>query len=1020
MNFRLVQYQKEQQIMNLFLKVIIMGIIDKILNGGENDDSDDKLVDRDDFGKSDINNLGGKNKWPYSVDEDASERVIYDGDEIQHIIKHPGEEDDEYWAGETVREMMESHMVRADENSWIGYTRDRIKGFNQCGIQKNSLFRHIAFFGQTGYGKSTALTNLMTQWAFAGHGMCFIDPKGEDSKELLQKIPEDRLDDVVWVEPGNPKRDRVVGFNFLDTMTNPGEDGFENEVAGIVTDLVDVVRAGKTGWGATMDTVSKAIARPLIRAEEDYTILDMYKILVDEDERELFTDIFGEGAENEYMKRIKEMDNDEFDPLIRRFEEWIGNQVTKELVAHRQSKVNIANCVKEGKILIVRNSELPSEDLKSLVSTAIMRRIWSAITSREKKNREPFFLVADEFDKVSRGEMNIGDMLSMARSFKLSICLANQYPSQLDDDVKRAIYSNVENLFTFKISNDKDARDIAKPFEIDKSAIFNLDKYEIIGRLSVDGETTDALKISTFAPYPPRRSEDEIEDVIGRKLNEQGVPKLDGDEAYGVLAPKGVKEEDGEERFIDESSGEEITEEQVLACVHTGGIRGGTREIDGKEGWVSKEDVVEEMKNYVGESYESILSNAIEKIPEAKLKTCTADGGKVFMRLTSEGEETVFVQDTGSGGSSGKIGHKEMLKKAYKEFTKLGYNVTLPKQIGEDQPDGRAEPPIKPVENSETFEEAKELREKAEREYPRLYNIFGDEELHLEAESTTVKGKPKQTIKNLVKGVEKGKKTVFLVPEGENEFERWGRKCEDIFKKPPFVREIDENSNRWFYTESSKLKLDDGYYALQKGDGKSTVWKEKEEDGSTKIILEDPDDGSVIARFDDISDIDNPSRRKFPFNYKYDRGRKKVIVRDNQGNEVDTFSDTDEFAKEGNYTNIREPQIPEKIFPGGTHPKESSWEIVIMPDKDSDYDEPQIYQSGKLTPLHSGEKDSKEEDKEDNEKDEEENLNKAAMEGFMENEGNPPDFKDNRDTEEEEDDEEEQEDRNLDFPDKNF
>lgn len=1038
-------------------------LINKIISNGDDDEkeTEEKPVTSD----KNLEDLDSSSDyWPYSIDNEPIDRKILSGQEIGYITqewnRREGKNEQQVWAGKDVRDMFECHRVRDDENTWLGYTRDRIKGFNSVGIQKDSLWRHLAFFGKTGYGKSTILTNLMTQWAMANHGICFIDPKGEDSINLLQKIPEHRLDDVVWVEPGNPKRDRVVGFNFLETMNDPEDYGFENEVGSVVNDLTGVIRAGKTGWGATMDTVSKAVARPLVRAEEDYTILDMWKILTDDEERELFADMFGNSIESQYMNRIKEMDEDEFDPIIRRFEQWVSNSVTRELVAHRKSRVNIAQAVRDGKIIIVRTSELPGEDLKSLVSTAMIKRIWSTITSRDEK--KPYFLVVDEFDKVSSGEMNIGEMLSMARSFKLSICLANQYPRQLSDEVKTAIYSNVDNLFSFNIgsANTRDARDISEPFDVSKQDVFNLDMFQIIGRLSIDGEKTDTLKINTFPPYPYRRDENEVKNLITRKLREQGVKKLDGTEEYGVLAPKGISKEGSERSFVDETTGEEITEEQVLACVHTGGIRNGTRKIDGSEGWVSKEYIVEEMKNYVGESYESILSNAVEKIPEAKLKTCTADGGNVFMRLTSEGETEVFVQDTGSGGSSGKIGHKTILKKSYKAFTKLGYKVKLPKQIGEEQADGIAEPPIKPAEESETVEEVKELERRIEDEYPRLYELFGDATLNLEAESTTVKGKPKQTIKNLAKADKDGRKAIFLVEEGEDKFERWGVKCEEIFCRPPFVREIDEYGNRWFYTESTKMTLDDGFHPLQKGNRKSTVWKERNGDSGNEIVLEDPDDGSVITSFKDISELSKPSKISFPYSYDYDRSREKVIIRNDKGNEVETFENTEEMSKKGNYTPIREPLIPEKLFSGGTYPDRDMWEVVILPDKESDYDEPQIYREGELIPLFSGKEtstknktDSKNtqkegdedfkpnketqkeapepEDTDDTSEKPEENrekddLSQAAMEGYMQNDGEPPEFVDNRDlkdkkeVENEDEEEKEEKESELEFPEKPF
>jgi len=80
----------------------------------------------------------------------------------------------------------------------------------------DSLFRHIWITGTTGYGKTTELLNMMVQWAYAGHGFTYFDPKGRDSRELLRKLPENRLEDVVWIEPGSTIHEKTIGMNFLE------------------------------------------------------------------------------------------------------------------------------------------------------------------------------------------------------------------------------------------------------------------------------------------------------------------------------------------------------------------------------------------------------------------------------------------------------------------------------------------------------------------------------------------------------------------------------------------------------------------------------------------------------------------------------------------------------------------------------------------------------------------------------------------------------------------------------------
>lgn len=58
--------------------------------------------------------------------------------------------------------------------------------------------RHMYVVGQTGTGKSTLLKDIIKQDIWAGRGVGYIDPHGQDAEELLQSIPSWRANDVVY------------------------------------------------------------------------------------------------------------------------------------------------------------------------------------------------------------------------------------------------------------------------------------------------------------------------------------------------------------------------------------------------------------------------------------------------------------------------------------------------------------------------------------------------------------------------------------------------------------------------------------------------------------------------------------------------------------------------------------------------------------------------------------------------------------------------------------------------------
>src|SRR5947199_6407919 len=60
---------------------------------------------------------------------------------------------------------------------------------------------HIYVIGKTGVGKSTLLLNMAISDIQKGKGLCIIDPHGDIAETILDCVPPERLDDVIYFNP---------------------------------------------------------------------------------------------------------------------------------------------------------------------------------------------------------------------------------------------------------------------------------------------------------------------------------------------------------------------------------------------------------------------------------------------------------------------------------------------------------------------------------------------------------------------------------------------------------------------------------------------------------------------------------------------------------------------------------------------------------------------------------------------------------------------------------------------------
>jgi len=121
------------------------------------------------------------------------------------------------------------------------------------------------------------------------------------------------------------------------------------------------------------------------------------------------------------------------------------------------------------------------------------------------KKVEDFFLYIDEFQNVTTPA--ISSILSEARKYRLSLNLAHQYISQLQDDIKGAVFGNVGSKACFRVSPE-DAEFMQKQFEpvFTSTDIMKLDNREAYMAMLYKGQPVKPFNIRT-ADNPPSNTQ---------------------------------------------------------------------------------------------------------------------------------------------------------------------------------------------------------------------------------------------------------------------------------------------------------------------------------------------------------------------------------------------------------------------------------------------------------------------------------------------------------------------------------
>ena len=885
----------------------------------------------------------------------------------------------------TPHQEQEALMMRSGQGDpyWLG--RGARKA-TEVGILPDILKRHMFVGGATGFGKTTLLKNFFTQVIRRGKGTMMYDPKGDDARDFVSMVPEDRQDDLIYIEVGGD-REQTVGFNLLEIPGNPDPDSvrFSEAVESMADDIEALVsQAGGSDeyWGPRMSRVVRNMARGMAKSGRNLTLLDMYYALIDERGRQEYAEHLSderiEWIVDYASRQLADMDDNDIEPLIGRLQQWVESDLMRSIVSHPESTFSVEEAVAEGKIIVVRDMTSTGGTAGTLIATALIRRIWSAVQNLEEPPM--FYAILDEFDKIVSGQSSIAEILSLARSSNLSIVPACQdLSNQLngEEEIKNAILGQCQTFVNFNPQREGEAKEMVTRHseEVTASDLTNLPNYQFHFRTESERkELTYSYKVNAFPPIDEvvddqSASEEEVEAMIEQSLEQYATERMTSQEIRDSSEFRSSREVDpaAVAAGMDARKDEETRQRnELFAAVERAQVRNDSigeliHHKRVREAW---ETIADGNLGYLSET-----ANRIEEADDEYLEK-QRQNGEVHARLTPEGREVArLVQDTGSGGSGGGLDHRWVLSQSKLAYERMGYVVTLPTQDKEGElPDGVAIMPVDPTE-ADTVEEMHDLENRLKTDFNEVYEYSEGRDVSIEAETSTIT-KPMQTMTNLRKAMDDKMKCVFTtkdgsydeeeiddpedVPDHASLFEYWARRGERIMyddglENLIFAEKRDDADNRWFYNKSKQFTIeeDPDLVALRptKDSGENeTVWR----DDGDEIVLAD-DLGEIHARFSGPQDVADPPREEFPAYYEYDQEEGTFYVQ--IGGDTEEYQTKDEL--QANWTPVKAPFVPGVEFTDEhgepNIPTEGNFEFVIFPDANNDeYDEPMIYEQGEV------------------------------------------------------------------------
>lgn len=348
--------------------------------------------------------------------------------------------------------------------------------------------------GGTGNGKTTMLFYSILQDIQNGNGVAVIDPHGDLAERLLRYIPEERISDVIYMNPDDLAY--PLGVNLLELDATLSGDDLLREKDLITEATISVFRkifSDDDSGGHRIEYVLRNAIQTALTLENPtlFTIFDLLndskfrrrvvKGLQDKNLIDFWTNELGKAGDFQRVKMAA--------GITAKIGRFLFSASARRMLEQPKSSIKFEDILNDKKIIICNFSKgLLGEDTSALFGTTILSKIQTAVLRRARTaqgERTPFYLYVDEFQNFATS--SFAQILSEARKYKLFVTMAEQSTSQQEEQrLVDIILANVGTVVCFRSGSPADERLVLPLFEphIAEREISNLPAYSFYVRIA--------------------------------------------------------------------------------------------------------------------------------------------------------------------------------------------------------------------------------------------------------------------------------------------------------------------------------------------------------------------------------------------------------------------------------------------------------------------------------------------------------------------------------------------------------
>ena len=320
-------------------------------------------------------------------------------------------------------------------------------------LSLHDSLRHLHVLGPTGSGKSTLLCNLIVQDMEQGRGVVVIEPKGDLIEDVLLRVPANRLNDVVILDPTDTEM--PVGLNPLAREGRSAEL-VADQLLGVLHTLY------ASSWGPRTSDILMSALLTLTRTS-GASLVNLPILLTDARyRRRIIGSIDDPIALGPFWAQFEDWSDAErsaaISPSMNKLRPFITRPELRGVLGQANPQFQMRDVFRHRRILLVNlaKGQLGPES-SALLGALVVSQLWQTVLSRSKiapEKRHPVFVYVDEFQDYLKLPVDFADFLAQSRGLGVGLILAHQYLHQLDSGTRSAVLHNAQSRVAFRLAHE--------------------------------------------------------------------------------------------------------------------------------------------------------------------------------------------------------------------------------------------------------------------------------------------------------------------------------------------------------------------------------------------------------------------------------------------------------------------------------------------------------------------------------------------------------------------------------------